>query len=98
MTEENTRLVTDEVAASIIEAYKRGDKIRTIVEEHGVAKATVYWVLERGDVTPDRVKRGRRLVGDDQQLAQLYDLIQAQDERIQALVAQVEALGHDPVE
>lgn len=97
MAKEEHRLVTDEVAAAVVAAYQRGDKIRTIEADHGIARATVYWILERAAVTPDRVKRGRRLVGDDQQLAQLYDLIQAQDERIQRLEAQVEDLGGSPL-
>ncbi len=79
------QLVSDDVKRAVVEAYKRGDKIRDIEEAHGIARATVYWILEQGGVTPNRLQRGRRLVGDDQQLAQLYLLIEAQEKRIKEL-------------
>lgn len=78
-------LVDAQTKQDIVAAYQRGDKIRDIEERHGIARATVYWVLEQAKVSPDRVKRGPRLSGNDQALAQLYDLITAQDQRIQQL-------------
>lgn len=78
-------LVDGPLKQDIVAAYQRGDKIRDIEQRHGIARATVYWVLEQGGVSPDRVKRGPRLSGNDQALAQLYDLISAQDQRIQQL-------------
>jgi hypothetical protein len=86
------RLVSDEQTQGIVDAYQRGDKLLDIEREFGVPRATVYWVLERADVAPSRAKRGRRLVGDDQLLAQLYDVIDAQAARIRELE---ETLGID---
>ena len=83
-------LVTPEQQAEIVAAYQSGDKIHDIEARFGVARATIYWILENSKITPNRIQRGRRLVGDDQALAQLYDLIKAQDERIQELEAQLE--------
>lgn len=83
------KLISDVARREIVAAYQRGDKIQEIQQRHNVPRATIYWVLEQAQVTPDRVKRGRRLVGDDQQLAQLYDLIQAQDARIRELEARL---------
>lgn len=93
--DENT-LVTDEVRAAVVDAYQRGDKIQAIEERHGIARATIYWILEKAEVTPNRVKRGRRLVGDSQQLAQLYDLVTAQNERILELEGRLRQLGVEP--
>jgi transposase len=91
------QLLTDDQKLGIVEAYKRGDKIRDIERKFGVARATVYWTLEQAAVTPDRIQRGRRLVGDDQQLAQLYMLVESQHERLAELTeisqASIEMLG-----
>lgn len=85
MTVSEHKLISDQDRKAIAEAYERGDKIREIEERFGVARSTIYWVLEREGKTADRIQRGRRLTGDDQQLAQLYAVIQAQEERISAL-------------
>ena len=90
------QLIDDETAAAIVRAYQQGVKIQDIQERHGVARATIYYVLEKAEVTPNRVKRGRRLVGDDQQLAQLYDLVNAQHERILALEERLRECGIEP--
>lgn len=42
-------------------------------------------------MAPSRAKRGKRLVGDDQLLAQLYDVIDAQAQRIRELEQQLDA-------
>jgi transposase-like protein len=86
-------IVSAEVRAAVVEEYRRGDKVQAIQERHGIARATIYWILEQAEVTPDRVKRGRRLVGDNQQLAQLYDLVPAQHARILALEGRLRDLG-----
>lgn len=89
-------LVSDEQRAGIVEAYQRGDKIRDIEQAFNVPRATVYWVLEQEGQTPNRIQRGRRLMADDQHVAQLYALIEAQDARIQTLEAQLRQLGVEP--
>lgn len=80
-------IVTPEVRAAVLVAYARGDKVQAIEKQHSIARATIYWILEQADVTPDRVKRGARLVGDSQQMALLYDITQRQHERILELEA-----------
>lgn len=86
-------LIDDETRAAIVAAYQRGEKIQAIQDRHGIPRASIYWVLEQAEVTPDRVKRGVRLAGDNQQLAQLYDLINAQHERIIQLEERLRSLG-----
>ena len=75
-------LIDDTTARAIVAAYQRGDKVQDIQQQFGIARATIYYVLEKAEVTPNRVKRGIRLTGDSQQLAQLYDLVNAQNARI----------------
>ena len=79
------QLVSDEARAAIVAAYQDGAKLRDIEQRFDVKRATIYWILEQAAVTPNRVQRGRRMVGDDQQLAQLYDLITHQSERLAAI-------------
>jgi transposase len=96
MSDEQHKLVTDEVRERVIAAYRGGDKIQSIQDRFDVSRSTIYWILEKAGVSPDRVQRGRRLVGDDQQLAQLYELIESQDERIRSLEELVRELGGEP--
>lgn len=70
---------------AIVAAYQRGDKVASIQKAFNVPRATIYWALEKAEVTPDRVKRGVRLSADHQQVAQLYELIEAQAARIAEL-------------
>lgn len=79
------KLLEDSTRLAIAEAYDRGDKIREIEERFGVPRSTIYWVLEKEGRTANRIQRGRRLVGDDQQLAQLYAVVSAQEDRIREL-------------
>lgn len=80
------------VKAKVIEAYQRGDKIRDIELALDVPRSTIYWILEQAELSPDRAQRGRRIAGNDQQLANLYALITAQDKRIKELEAELEQL------
>lgn len=84
------------VRERIVAAYKRGDKIRDIEERFGIARATIYWVLDKEGQTPNRIQRGRRTGADDEHVAQLYQLITAQDERIQRLEEQLRSLDVTP--
>ena len=85
----NDKIVDDAVQAAVVKDYQAGVKLRDIIERHGVSRSAVYWILERASVTPDRVKRGVRLTGDSQEVAQLYELIQAQHARILELEAEL---------
>lgn len=89
---DDPKLVDDERAEAIIAAYQRGDKLRDIVETFDIPRSTVYYLLEKRGVTANRVQRGRRLGGGDQELAQLYDLIDAQQRVIEQLRAEVARL------
>lgn len=82
-------LLSEADRTAIVEAYGRGEKLSTIQQRHSVPRSTIYWVLEQAQVAPNRMQRGRRLVGNDQELAQLYDLIEAQAERIAELEARL---------
>jgi transposase len=89
---DDPKLVDDERERLVIEAYQRGDKLRDITTTLGVPRSTVYYILEKHGVTASRVQRGRRLGGGDQELAQLYDLIDAQQRVIEQLRAEVARL------
>ncbi len=89
---DDPKLVDDDRADAIIAAYQRGDKLRDIVETFDIPRSTVYYRWEKRGVTANRVQRGRRLGGGDQELAQLYDLIDAQQRVIEQLRAEVTRL------
>lgn len=76
----------------IVAAYQRGDKLRDISEAFGVPRATVYYLLEKHGATSDRIKRGNRLTGGDQELVQLYELIEAQQKVIEQQSAEIKRL------
>lgn len=82
------RFLDPEVKRQVIEAYERGDKIRDIELALDVPRSTIYWILEQAELSPNRAQRGRRIAGNDQQLANLYALITAQDKRIKELEAE----------
>ena len=84
--------ISEKVQKQIADAYRRGDKLRDISEAFGVPRATVYYCLEKQGVTSDRVKRGSRLTGGDQELAQLYELIEAQQKVIEQQAAEIKRL------
>lgn len=86
------RQLTAAEKKKVVNAYRAGTKLHVIEEQFGIPRATVYWVLEQAEVAPDRVKRGSRLRGNDQQLAALYDLIAMQDKRIQELERELSKL------
>lgn len=86
------KLLDDDREQAVVEAYQRGDKLRDICETLGVPRSTVYYILEKHGVSASRVQRGRRLGGGDQELAQLYDLIDAQQKVIEQLRKEIALL------
>lgn len=90
------RLLDDDREKAVIEAYQRGDKLRDICETLDVPRSTVYYILEKHGVSASRVQRGRRLGGGDQELAQLYDLIDAQQKVIEQLREEVQRIKKEP--
>ena len=82
-------LLSEAERAAIVEAYERGEKIAAIQKRFDIPRSTGYWTLGQAPVAPKRMQRGRRLVGNDQELAQLYQLIEAQAARIAELEAKV---------
>ena len=90
------KLLDDDKERAVVEAYQRGDKLRDICEALGVPRSTVYYLLEKHGVSASRVQRGRRLGGGDQELAQLYDLIDAQQNLIKQLREEVQRTKKEP--
>jgi transposase-like protein len=88
----DSNLLDADKEQAVIEAYQRGDKLRDICDTLGVPRSTVYYILEKHGVSASRVQRGRRLGGGDQELAQLYDLIDAQQKVIVQLRGEVARL------
>jgi transposase-like protein len=94
-------LVPEDTQKAIAAAYQAGKKLRDIEAEHGVTRSQVYWVLGQRHVEPSRTKPKSRLDdGNPLTLERLYEILQAQDERLQAydklinhISAQVETLG-----
>lgn len=85
-------LLPDEVQEAIAADYLAGKKLRTIEQTYDITRSTVYWVLQRKGVAPQRTKPKSRLnldADDPQLLRKLYDVIDAQDQRIRELEAVV---------
>lgn len=90
------KLLDNDKERAVVEAYQRGDKLRDICETLGVPRSTVYYILEKHGVSASRVQRGRRLGGGDQELAQLYDLIDAQQKVIEQLRDEIQRTKKRP--
>jgi ribosomal protein S13 len=83
VSDERPRLVTPEVAEGIVRDYQSGKKLLDIEARYGISRSTVYWVLHERGVAPSRSKpRSRMGRLTDTDVVALYQLIQAQDERI----------------
>lgn len=79
------RLVSEATRAAVVEDYKAGKRVLDIEQEHGVSRATLYWILDEAGVLPSRIKRGERLRGTTEELAGLYEVIKAQEQWIETL-------------
>ena len=66
----------------ILSGYEDATTLLSIEKSWDVPRATIYWVLEKHDVAPNRARRRDRLRGDDNQLALMYDLIGSQQNNI----------------
>jgi transposase-like protein len=86
------RLIDNDKADAVVAAYQSGEKLAKIERDFDVARATIYWLLERRGITDERVKRNVRLQVDSVTAAHLYDLISSQEEEIERLEAEVEDL------
>lgn len=77
-------VVEEETANQIVEAYRSGEKLRSIEERFGVTRSQLYWVLQKYGVAPQRTKSKSRLEdGDPMTVQRLYEIVEAQDQRIQ---------------
>ena len=86
------RLIDNDKADAVVAAYQSGEKLAKIERDFDVARATIYWLLERRGITDQRVKRNVRLQVDSVTAAHLYDLIASQEAEIEQLEAEVEDL------
>ena len=89
---------TDKQKQEIIDAYKQGKRILDIEQEYGLARATLYHILNQGGVLPARANRGEKLRGNTEQLAALYDILTRQEKWVEALEAKLKEHGIDPPE
>jgi predicted DNA-binding protein YlxM (UPF0122 family) len=90
-------LVTDEQQAQVVALYQEGLKLREIEERTGVTRSQLYWILEQNKVAPSRVKRRSRLDdGNAVSMKRLYEIMHAQDERIQQLEAALNLILQSP--
>lgn len=86
------KLISDEIAAQVITAYKEGMKITEICKSFEMPQSTVYWLLERHGQSARRSNRNVHLSADETTVAHLYDLILEQEEYIQELEKEVKTL------
>ena len=96
---DKTQLVPDDVMDAVVADYERGDKLRKIEERYELTRSQVYWVLQQREVAPQRTKAKSRLDdGNEQTVVRLYEVVEAQDARLQRLEDQIRALGEEPVD
>lgn len=90
----DTPLSGEERERLVVERYKAGDKISSIVSEAGVAHSTVYYILEKHGLRANRARR-RSAILDNATADALYELIQHQHEVIRALEQRRDELAVD---
>lgn len=78
-------LYDDEMRAAVVEAYNAGEKIVSIEKRLNIPRASIYWILGQSGAAPSRMRRADRLVGDREQLAHLFELLDAQNKYIHDL-------------
>lgn len=91
-----SQFIPEEVQQAVIAAYNEGRKLRTIEEAFGLTRSQVYWVLQQSESAPIRTKPKSRLEdGDERTIVRLYEVVEAQDQRIQQLEAFIRDNGLD---
>jgi len=78
---------TTERERAMINAYRAGVKVTEIEQRFGVGRSTLYHILRREGVTPQRSRRQVDAASGDARLAGLAELIAHQD----ALIAELQA-------
>ena len=89
-------VVDEAIAARIVEDYRSGEKLRQITERYDITRSQLYYVLQKHGVAPSRTKPKSRLEDDDERtIVRLYEIVEAQDQRIQQLENLLEQAGID---
>jgi transposase len=83
-------MTSEEREREMIAAYRRGEKVTDIEERFEVGRSTLYHVLRRAGVTPQRSRRQVDAASGDARLAGLAELISHQDRLIQELQAKLD--------
>ena len=79
----------DATCAAVVEAYKAGEKIASIERRLSIPRASIYYILDLAGVAPSRMRRADRMVGSREQLAHLFELLDAQNRYIHDLEARL---------
>ncbi len=88
---ERRKLLDEDQEEGILADYDDGMTLLKIEQKWNVARATIYHVLEKHGKTPNRTRKKQLMALDGQQAALLYQLIEAQEQRIattEALIAE----------
>jgi transposase-like protein len=91
------KFISDEQAAEVVAGYLAGEKVSSLAERLGLPLSTVYWILDRQGVSPNRAKKRMRLATQDaaplfRALAEQEDLIVALEQEILELREQLRGL------
>jgi len=78
-----------ETSSAVVEAYNAGEKIASIEKRLGIPRASIYYLLDLAGVAPARMRRADRMVGSREQLAHLFELLDAQNRYIHDLEARL---------
>lgn len=91
------QLIPPETIDEIVAAYRDGEKLSTIEKRFDLTRSQVYWALtQRDEIQPVRSKRASRLTDDDDRtMARLYEVIDAQNDRIEHLEQRLREAGLD---
>lgn len=87
------RLLEEDQIDQVVDDYQSGIKLREIEERHGITRSQLYYALQLRQVSPQRVKVATRLDdGNPETMRRLYEVLEAQDQRLQLFEQLVECL------
>jgi transposase-like protein len=78
----------DSVSASVADEYMAGETITRICEKHNISRSTVYTLLRRHGITPER----RTVIERDEVAEVLYDITAEQELIVDQMTAEADRL------
>lgn len=102
------KTVSDSTAEQIISLYQAGERLIEITRQTGVPRATIYWVLRRNGIHPNRATKPSsesmsvhevldRLMASEREVATLQERLAVAQRTIEMLSGQLTQAGNGNV-